>query len=115
MHLPLQITLRGLAHSAPLERLIRRQAQKLERFHSRLLSARVVVEVAGRHQHQGKQFVVGLDLKVPGAEIVIDRQHHEDPEVAVRNAFDAARRRLEDELRVQRGDVKRHAPEQDLI
>ncbi|HET7362955.1 MAG TPA: HPF/RaiA family ribosome-associated protein [Burkholderiales bacterium] len=111
MDLPLQITLRGVAHSDALERLIRERAQKLQRFHPHLVSARVVVELAGRHQHQGKQFSVHLDLKVPGAEIAVDHQHDEDPRVAVRDAFDAARRKLEDELRVQRGDVKRHTRE----
>jgi hypothetical protein len=46
---------------------------------------------------------------VPGAEIAIDHQKHEDARVAVRHAFDAAQRRLEDEVRVQRGDVKLHS------
>ena len=73
------------------------------------MSARVAVELAGRHQHPGRQFVVHVDLKVAGAEIAVDRQQHEDPRVAVRDAFDAAQRRLEDELRVQRGDVKPHS------
>jgi ribosome-associated translation inhibitor RaiA len=109
MDLPLQITLRGIAHSDALVRLIRERGQKLQRFYPHLVSARVVVELAGRHQHQGKQFSVRLDLKVPGAEIAIDRQHHEQPQVAVRDAFDAARRKLEDELRLQRGDVKLHS------
>lgn len=109
MDLPLQITLRGVAHSDALARLIRQRAQKLQRFCPHVVSARVVVELAGRHQHQGKQFSVRLDLKVPGAEIAIDRQHHEEPQVAVRDAFDAARRKLEDEVRVQRGDVKQHS------
>jgi hypothetical protein len=36
---------------------------------------------------------------------------HEDPYVAVRDAFPAVQRQLEDYERERRGDVKRHAPE----
>jgi ribosome-associated translation inhibitor RaiA len=109
MQLSLQITWRNVAPSAPIEKLIRERTEKLERFHPHLVSLRVGVELAGRHQHQGKLFVVHVDLKVPGAEIAIDHQKHEDPHVAVRQAFDAAQRRLEDEVRLQRGDVKLHS------
>jgi ribosome-associated translation inhibitor RaiA len=73
------------------------------------MSCRVVLELAGRHQHQGKEFVARIDLKVPGSEIVVTHQHAEDPLVALRDAFDALRRRLEDYARTQRGDVKHHS------
>jgi ribosome-associated translation inhibitor RaiA len=109
MQLPLQITWRNVAPSAPVETLIRERAEKLQHFHPHIISVRVAVELAGHHQHQGKLFVLRLDLKVPGAEIAIDHQKHEDARVAVRHAFDAAQRRLEDEVRVQRGDVKLHS------
>lgn len=108
MQIPLQITLRGIARSDALDALIRDKAAKLEQFHPRIMSCRVVVEVPGRHKHQGKPFVVHIDLKVPGGEIAVDRDHHENVHVALRDAFDAARRKLEDQVREQRGDVKAH-------
>ena len=37
---------------------------------------------------------------------VANRAHHEDAYVALRDAFDAAKRQLEEIARVQRGDVK---------
>jgi len=46
--------------------------------------------------------------KVPGSEIAVTREHDEDVQVALRDAFDAARRQLEDYAREKRGDVKRH-------
>ena len=107
MFLPLQITLRNLAHSDTLDALIRDRADKLQSFHPRISRCRVTVELAG-HQQQGKQFIVHVSVKVPGAEIAGDRQHSEDAHIAVRDAFDAARRQLEDHIRVQRGDVKQH-------
>jgi len=108
MQIPLQITLRGLPHSDALETRIREKADKLQEFHARITSCRVVVEEAHRHRRQGKQFTVHVDLRVPGGEIVIDRDHDEDVYVALRDAFDAAARKLEDQARVQRGDVKVH-------
>jgi ribosomal subunit interface protein len=109
MQLPVQVTFHGMAHSAALEQAIQERAAKLEHFHPHLVSCRAVVEEAARHKQQGKEFVVRLDIKVPGGEVAISREHSEDPYVAVRDAFDAARRQLEDQARRRRGDVKAHA------
>ncbi len=95
MQIPLQITLRNIAKSAAVERAIRRRAAKLDRFHRRIVSCRVVVEIPSRHKQQGKEFVVRLDIKVPGSEIVITHDHHVDLYAALHEAFHAAQRRLE--------------------
>jgi len=108
MQLPVQISFRHMESSAALESIIREKAAKLEEFHPRITSCRVVVEVRDRHHHQGKQFTVRLDIRVPGHELAIDRDHDEDIYVAVRDAFDAAGRKLEDVVRTMRGDVKVH-------
>jgi cold shock CspA family protein len=68
----------------------------------------VVIEQAGRHQTKGKQFVVRVDLKAPGGEIAVNRDHDQDVYAALRDAFDAARRKLEDFIRESRGDIKHH-------
>lgn len=108
MQLPVQVTYRGMESSAALEDAVRDKAAKLEQFHPRLMSCRVVIEQAGRHQTKGKQFVVRVDLKAPGGEIAVNRDHDQDVYVALRDAFDAARRKLEDFIRESRGDVKHH-------
>jgi cold shock CspA family protein/ribosome-associated translation inhibitor RaiA len=110
--IPLQITWRGLASSAAVEADIRERAGKLESFYDHIVSCRVVVE-APHHQHQGNLFHVTIDIKVPGKEIVVGRgpaarQAHEDMYVALRDAFDAAKRQLQDYSRVRRGEVKQH-------
>jgi ribosomal subunit interface protein len=109
MQIPLQISLHGVEHSDALYNAIRDKLQKLERYHERIASCRVVLAVEGRHQHQGRQLKVRIDLKVPGGEIAVTREHNEDLQVALRDAFDAARRQLEDRARIARGDVKRRA------
>jgi len=111
MQIPLQISLHGIEHSNALYNAIREKAEKLDHYYDHIMSCRVVLELGGRHRHQGKQFTVRIDVKVPGGEIAITREHDEDVQVALRDAFDAARRKLEDYARGQRGDVKRHPAE----
>ncbi len=114
MQLPLQVVFRNMDPSAAIEARIRERAASLEHYHDRIMSCRVAVELHHRHHHQGNLFHVRVDLKVPEGEIVASRapaEHHahEDVYVAIRDAFDAARRQLEDHARRRRGVVKEHA------
>ena len=113
MQLPLQITFRYMEPSAAIEARIRERVAKLDRFYDRIMSCRVIVEAPHRHHHQGKLYHVRVDLTVPGGELVVSREPaehhaHEDVYVAIRDAFDAAQRRLADYARRQRQDVKAH-------
>lgn len=113
MQLPVQITFRHMDTSPAVEALIRERVDALERFYDRITACRVVVEVSARHHRKGKLFHIRVDLIVPGREIVVKRdpsEHHahEDIMVAIRDAFDAARRQLEDHARNARGEIKTH-------
>ncbi len=110
MQIPLQITIRDVENSEALETHIRDKAKKLDEFFNHIMSCRVVVEMPHKHSHQGKQFNVRIDIGVAGGEIVVNRDHAEDVYVALRDAFDAAKRQVEDYARKLRGDVKKHAP-----
>jgi len=109
MSLPLQITFRHMNPSPALEARIRRKTAELEQVFDRITACRVVVEC--RHRHQGKLFEVHVDLSVPGSQLVAGRNHasdhaHEDVYIAARDAFDAAKRRLADHIRVTRDSAK---------
>jgi ribosomal subunit interface protein len=108
MELPVQVILRDISHSAAVERYIRERAAKLDGFYDRIMSCRVAVEAPVRHHRKGGPFKVRIDLSVPGAELVVNRQADDDLYVAIRDAFDAARRKLEDYARRQRGAMKAH-------
>jgi ribosomal subunit interface protein len=110
MQLPLQITIRDIEHSDALDAHIRDKAGKLDEFFGHIMSCRVVVEMPHKHHQQGKNYTVRIDIGVPGSEIVVNRDHAEDVYVALRDAFDAAKRQLEDYARKIRGDVKTHEP-----
>jgi len=107
MRIPLQITVLNLPHSAALETRARKMAEKLERFHARIVSCRIGIEELRRHRSRGRLFHVRVDLRIPGKEIVSNHRHDKDPYLALRDAFDSLRRQLEDVSRVAH-DVKTH-------
>lgn len=103
MQVPLQITFEGgLAGSDSLRRRIEREAGKLERFSDRIGACRVAVIGRGGKSRHGGLYAVRLQLSGPGlGDVVVTRNPpadhaHEDAFVAVRDAFAAARRRLQD-------------------
>ena len=114
MQIPLQITFRDMEASAAVETTIREKAAKLDQFYDQIMSCRVMVEAPHAHHHKGKLFQVRIDLTVPEGELLVTHEHHhkdpahEDVYVAIRDAFDAMTRQLEDYARKRRGKVKKH-------
>jgi cold shock CspA family protein/ribosome-associated translation inhibitor RaiA len=111
---PLQIMFRDIAASPAVEARIRRHAQKLSQFHRRITNCRVVVSAPERGHHHERLYVVRIQIAVPGRTVFINRasplaQAHAHVYVAIRDAFAAAVRRLEDLARRQSGRVKRHS------
>lgn len=118
MDFPLDISFRNMDPSPAVEARIREKAAKLERFYNRIVGCTVVVEAPHRHQTKGKIYRVHIDIRVPGKDLIVDRAKpmdhaHEDVYLAVRDAFNAAARRLEDHAQRMRGDVKTHAGTRD--
>ena len=107
MQIPLQITLHGIGPSEALHQDIRERAEKLARFYDRITSCRVVLEMDGLRKTHGKQFSAHIDVKVPGGEIAVTRAHDEDVQIALREAFDAAKRQLGVYARSQRVEGRR--------
>jgi ribosome-associated translation inhibitor RaiA len=99
-----QITFRGMETSPSVEAQVRRRAEELYQISDRVTACRVTLEAAHRRHRQGTIYHVHVDLAVPGGKIVVNREPgedhaHEDMHVAVRDAFDAVRRRLQDQMR----------------
>jgi len=110
MKLPLQITARNLSLSGAQETAIREKAEKLNRFSDRIMACRVMVEAPHQHQNKGKLYHVRIDLTVPDRELVVRREANEDIYVAIRDAFDAMRRQLQDIPRRSRAETRAQAP-----
>lgn len=108
MKIPLQITVRDIELGEAIKEDIRQKAEKLGNLFDQIIKLRVVIEVPHRHHHTGAMYNVRIDIVVPGNEIVIKRQPHKELPVAIREAFNAAYRNLEDYAAKHRRDVKHH-------
>lgn len=116
MSVDVTVTFQGMEPSAALRADIQRHAQKLARFAPRLLASQVTVSLDEHRHQQGNRYLVHVRATMPGGEFDAGRSppldhSHEDAFVAVRDAFDAVRRQLEDHVRIQRGDVKTKPPD----
>jgi ribosomal subunit interface protein len=114
MQIPLQISFRNMDPSPAVEANVREKAAKLDRYFERIVSCNVTIEAPHRRHHKGKLYKVRVDVGMPGKKDVhvnegVKNQAHEDVYIAIRDAFDAAARRVEDHARRLRGDVKSHA------
>jgi len=111
MQLPLQIVFHNMNRSETLEKKVLQKASKLDEFCDHIMSCRVVVEVPHQHHERGNLYQVRIDITVPGDEIAVNREAPEHTTykefaVALRDAFDSAKRQLEDYVRRRRGLVK---------
>lgn len=106
--LPVQITSSDIPLNLALESDIRERAEKLSRFYNRISSCRVVIKVPQKHKHQGKLFNVRIDITVPGKEFAVTRKVDQDIYVAIRDAFNAIERKLEEYSQKRHGRIKAH-------
>ena len=125
---PVQITFRNMMVSPALEEEIRSRAAWLESFYPGIVGCRVLLEVPHRHRRRGRPVHVRIELSLPGEDVIVNHEptldamsrpalhksdeldgRHKDAHVVIHEAFDIARRRLEDVARRQRGDVKTRA------
>jgi len=105
MPIPLRLWDRGKLLPATLTAHIHERTQKLSHFFERVKECRVVIDGPGQHQLRDR-VRVRIHLTVPGSEIAVTRQGGADLSIAIRAAFDAADRRLEDYVRLARESVK---------
>jgi len=115
--------------SPEVEAWIQEEAEKLDTYYGRTTSCRVIVETPHSHHRSGNPYHVRIDLGVPGEELVVKHQPslhgwmkrvrelkrvkrldvqapHKDLHLTIRDAFNVARRQLEDYARRRRGEVK---------
>jgi ribosome-associated translation inhibitor RaiA len=108
---------------------VQTEADKLNKYFDRITSCRVMIEAPHRHHRRGEAFHVRIELGVPGKELVtthepgvhhsadesggLQKRHepealHKDVYVAIRDAFTAMRRQLQDYVSLLRHEVKNH-------
>jgi ribosomal subunit interface protein len=105
MQVPLEISTRLIQLSPVLEADLRKRAARLERYYDRITSCRIAVEGPSNHHNEGGPYRVRLDITVPGSELVAAKEA-EDLNTAIRDAFEAAERQVDEFSHRRRGDVK---------
>jgi cold shock CspA family protein len=115
MQRPLDIAFRDLDPSDYLKGLVEERAERLERFHPRIIGCRVVIEAPhrsaeGHHPPLG----ISVEVDIPGRPRIVakdvepQRALKGDHISAINRAFEAVERQLEELSDKQRGEVKRH-------
>jgi len=122
MQVPLEIAFHNLEPSERLERKIRQRADKLNRYFDRIVSCRVAVDMPHRGPAaQPLAYHVRIEVRVPEKVLVVSRDPGEaedrfNPDLALRDAFAAMERQLEEHSRKVRGEVKTlNAPRQGRV
>ena len=114
MSVPLRITFRNLSHSDAIEARIREKAQKLDRYKELVTDVHVVVDSPHNHHHKGRIYTVSLEVHVAGHEVHINRDSgknhgHEDVYVAMRDAFEAGVRQVDEHVTKHRAQERARA------
>jgi ribosome-associated translation inhibitor RaiA len=120
------ITFRRMRRTEAVEAEIRKRLTRLERFCPSIIGARVSIGLSGRHQLHGQRYRIIIDLALSGGQIAVSHEAspprssrngpprrtrkqdepepmHKDLKAAMRDAFDGARRQVQDFVRRQRG------------
>ena len=101
MQVPLDITFQNSEPSETIRSEVERQAKRLEKFHDRITSCHVTVVAPTMRRRKGELFAINIRVAIPHHNILVSKTHGDAPEhehvmVAIKDAFAAAQRQIED-------------------
>ena len=108
MQIPVDISFRNMDHDDKVEEAIHQRVGKLESYCDWIVGCHVVVESPHHSHRKGSLFNVRIHMTVPPrGDIAVNREQHEnhgheDVYIAIRDAFNAARRQLKTFVRENR-------------
>ena len=112
METPLRITFQNTPSSDAVRALIEENVAHLERLFDRITACEVHFKLPDGNHRSGGLYEVRVHLLLPGGvSIDVDRtpgldERFADPQFAVSDAFRRARRRLQDQAKLMRNEVK---------
>ena len=97
---PLKVQFRDMDSSEAVISAVEKKASGLEKLHKDIQACTVTISAPHKHSHHGGHFHVGIHLKLPDGELMVnreptERQTHEDVYISIRDAFDALKRQIE--------------------
>ncbi len=110
---PYELIVRDVPRTEGLEQKIEEKVEKLGTFFDRISNCRVIISAPERGRRKGAAFHVCIEVRVPGTELVANRDSEASPDnetltQAIREAFSAMRRQLQDYV-----GKKRQRPQKD--
>ena len=108
MKIPLQITSRNFELTDTIKDAIYEQAEKLDRIYDQIVRCEIVLEAPHQRKTKGGVYNVRISVTVPGGQIKVKKEPHEDLYVSINRAFDRTHRQLKQFISQQRRDVKYH-------
>ncbi len=114
MEVPVQIDFQGMNAEEKVRGTVLKHVAVLDQRFGRITACRVVIKAPSDRHRTGGLYEINIRLSLPqGREVDIGRtatadERHADLAFAMNDAFKRARRRLRDQSRRIRGDVKLH-------
>jgi cold shock CspA family protein/ribosome-associated translation inhibitor RaiA len=111
-----RISFRNLEPLESVREHVIKRIRQLEEVHPRIVGCDVVIEAPQRKKVTGQEFEVHVTVQVPGENINVSRSvgrsfAAEDVNIAIHQAFDAARKRLKTrKKKMGKVEVKEHPP-----
>ncbi|MGD1037170.1 MAG: HPF/RaiA family ribosome-associated protein [Roseiarcus sp.] len=118
MQVPLEIAFLHCEPSEEIRSEIAKQVKRLEKFSHRITSCHVAIDGPQTRHREGGLFKIDIRIAMPEHhDVIVTRTHDNARErqhalVAIREAFGAAARQVEDVERDMRGQVKEHVAEE---
>lgn len=111
---PLNVTFRNTRRSLSAEEDVRENAERLDKFFPGIQSCDVVIDKPHVHHNKGNEFQVKILLGVRRQQIAVSSSSprhgdHTNLHVALRDAFEAARRQLTN-LKAKKQEKRTRAP-----
>jgi cold shock CspA family protein/ribosome-associated translation inhibitor RaiA len=109
-----EIEFQGLKSTPQMQETIMKRLAELDGRWGRITAGRVVVKGPGQHRQSGGLYQVHIRLALPdGREVNVERtppkdERYADLTFAINDAFNRARRQLQDEVRRMQGQTKHH-------
>jgi cold shock CspA family protein len=114
MQVPVQIDFQGIDASDSARKHVQDRLADLERKFGRITAAHVAIKGPTGHHRKGGNYLVRIHLALPeGRQVDVDRtpdadERHSELIFAVDDAFNRARRQLQDKVRRMQNVVKMH-------
>ena len=102
MTMPVEVHFHGLEKSLAVEQRVQEKVGKLAKHFDRMTYCRVVVEAPHRNPQRPKAFQIKIEIGVPGRNPIVVSHEREGSDateelgLALRDAFETARRRVDD-------------------